>query len=127
MLKTVLFCGKRSTHNLKNLGAQATHGRSNYMAKVTLGGTINIQGTKKIVRINLAQLREPADSGSYPKGDCGGTDKCARPISEPSLTPQQEYLHPVLSARAVELKLNIVGVSCRVRSGNPDPDDRTRR
>ena len=30
------------------------------MAKVTLGGTINIQGTKKISRTNLAQLREPA-------------------------------------------------------------------
>ena len=29
------------------------------MAKVTLGGTINIQGTKKIDRTNLAQLREP--------------------------------------------------------------------
>ena len=30
------------------------------MAKVTLGGTINIQGTKKISGNNLAQLREPA-------------------------------------------------------------------
>ena len=30
------------------------------MAKVTLGGTINIQGTKEIDRTNLAQLREPA-------------------------------------------------------------------
>ena len=30
------------------------------MAKVTLGGTINIQGTKKISRTNLAHLREPA-------------------------------------------------------------------
>ena len=29
------------------------------MAKVTLGSTINIQGTKKISRTNLAQLREP--------------------------------------------------------------------
>ena len=29
------------------------------MEKVTLGGTINIQGTKKIDRTNLAQLREP--------------------------------------------------------------------
>jgi hypothetical protein len=30
------------------------------MAKVALDGTINIQGTKKISRTNLAQLREPA-------------------------------------------------------------------
>ena len=30
------------------------------MAKVTLGGAINIQGTKKISRTNLAHLREPA-------------------------------------------------------------------
>ena len=30
------------------------------MAKVTLGGTINTQGTKEIYRTNLAQLREPA-------------------------------------------------------------------
>ena len=30
------------------------------MAKVTLGGTINMQGTKKISRTNLAHLREPA-------------------------------------------------------------------
>ena len=29
------------------------------MAKVVLDGTINIQGTKKIDRTNLAQLREP--------------------------------------------------------------------
>ena len=50
------------------------------MAKVTLGGTINIQGTKKIVRTNLAQLREPADSGSYPKSDCGGTAMAEVPV-----------------------------------------------
>ena len=49
MLKTVLLCGKKSAHNPKNLGTQATHGQSNYMAKVTLGDTINTQGTKKIV------------------------------------------------------------------------------
>ena len=30
------------------------------MAKVTLGGTINTQGTKEIDPTNLAQLREPA-------------------------------------------------------------------
>ena len=60
MLKKVLFCGKKSAHNPKSLGTQATHGRSKYMAKVALGGTINIQGTKKISRTNLAHLREPA-------------------------------------------------------------------
>ena len=64
MLKTVLFCVvwnvQIQAHNPKNLGTQATHGRSNYMAKVTLGGTINMQGTKKISRTNLAHLREPA-------------------------------------------------------------------
>ena len=64
---------KRSTHNLKNLGAQATHRRSNYMAKVALGGTNNVLKAKKIDRTNVAQLREPTNSGSYPKGDCGGT------------------------------------------------------
>ena len=48
MLKIVLFCEKRSTHNLKNLGAQATHRRSNYMAKVALGGTNNVPKAKKI-------------------------------------------------------------------------------
>ena len=65
MLKTVLFCVvwnvQIQAHNPKNLGTQATHGRSNYMAKVTLGGTINIQGTKEIDRTNLAQLREPTN------------------------------------------------------------------
>ena len=30
------------------------------MAKVTLDGTINMQGTKKISPTNLAHLREPA-------------------------------------------------------------------
>ena len=64
---------KESTHNLKNLGAQATHRRSNYMAKVALGGTNNVPKAKKISRTNVAQLREPTNSGSYPKSDCGRT------------------------------------------------------
>jgi len=38
------------------------------MAKVTLGGATNMQGTKKIDRTNLAQLREPADLGGKPQG-----------------------------------------------------------
>ena len=55
---------KKSTqcHDTKNLGAQATHRRSNYMAKVALGGTNNVPKAKKISRTNVAQLREPADS-----------------------------------------------------------------
>jgi len=40
------------------------------MAKVTLGGTINTQGTKEIDRTNLAQLREPAANHMV---DCGWT------------------------------------------------------
>ena len=38
------------------------------MAKVALGGTINMQGTKKIDRTNLAQLREPTDLGGKHQG-----------------------------------------------------------
>ena len=57
MLKTVLLCGKKSAHNPKNLGTQATHGQSNYMAKVTLGGTNNVPKAEK----NLSdQCRTPA-------------------------------------------------------------------
>ena len=40
------------------------------------------QKAKKIDRTNVAQLREPANSGSYPKSDCGGTvlDPTGRPL-----------------------------------------------
>ena len=40
------------------------------MAKVALGGTINIQGTKEIDQANLAQLREPTTNE---RCDCGHT------------------------------------------------------
>jgi len=79
MLKTVLFCVvwnvQIQAHNPKNLGTQATHGQSNYMAQVALDGTINMQGTKEIDRTNLAQLREPATND---RGDCGRTAACRR-------------------------------------------------
>ena len=81
---------KKSAHNTKNLGTQATHGRSNYMAEVTLGGTINIQGTKKISRTNLAQLREPATTGcalllcfAVAVARCGRLRDAARLLLEP--------------------------------------------
>ena len=57
----------------KNLGAQATHRRSNYMAKVALGGTNNVPKAKKSLgpmSHTCANLQKPGVNG---KSDCGRT------------------------------------------------------
>ena len=52
--QNIAFMRKKSTHITQNIGAQATHRRSNYMAKVALGGTNNVPKAKKIDQTNVA-------------------------------------------------------------------------